>query len=262
MKPLYQGHVFCPSWTRESLRVLTPPPATYSTLHYPPSPQGYDLFCVNGLTFPDRSPHPALWEAKFLAQPVGMDLASHPGDSAVVKLLLTNRYDFLSLDHLSVSWRLLSAAAPAATSSPGSPLSEGSVTIEGVPPGGSREVEIERLTSTIVGAGRRGETFLHVEFRLSAETPWAPEGHLVAWGSFPVGETTPPGDAAAGDETSPLRFSTQEGDSRSGTPGAPRVAGEAAGEETARLPLPSLIVYEDEKDGSVSSREGSPMGQL
>ncbi|CAN0465919.1 unnamed protein product, partial [Laminaria digitata] len=31
-------------------------------------------FCVNGVTFPDRSPHPALWEAKFLAQPVGIEL--------------------------------------------------------------------------------------------------------------------------------------------------------------------------------------------
>lgn len=29
---------------------------------------------MNGLTFPDRSPHPALWEAKFLAQPVGIEL--------------------------------------------------------------------------------------------------------------------------------------------------------------------------------------------
>lgn len=29
---------------------------------------------MNGLTFPDRSPHPALWEAKFLAQPVSIEL--------------------------------------------------------------------------------------------------------------------------------------------------------------------------------------------
>lgn len=221
------------------------------------SPQGYDLFCVNGLTFPDRSPHPALWEAKFLAQPVGVDLVRKPANSAVVKLLLTNRYDFLSLDHLSASWRLLSAAA----SSPDTPLFEGSLPTAGMSPGGSREVEIERFTLRSVDAGGRGELFLHVEARLNTDTPWAPEGHLVAWGCFPVGEAMPPGDGEAGDEASSLGSLAQGGVPRWGIAGGPRVAGEVAGEGAVRFPRSPLIVYEDE-EGSVSSREESPMGQL
>ena len=31
-------------------------------------------FCINGLVFPDRTPHPALWECKYWQQPVGFAL--------------------------------------------------------------------------------------------------------------------------------------------------------------------------------------------
>jgi len=33
-------------------------------------------FCINGLVWPDRTPHPAMWEAKALQQPVGVALRS------------------------------------------------------------------------------------------------------------------------------------------------------------------------------------------
>ncbi|CAN0538301.1 unnamed protein product, partial [Scytosiphon promiscuus] len=57
-------------------------------------------------------------------------------------LVFTNRYDFLSLDHLSIAWRLQSAAAPGGGSA-GSSLASGEVQLLGLAPATSREVDID-----------------------------------------------------------------------------------------------------------------------
>ncbi|CAN0465938.1 unnamed protein product, partial [Laminaria digitata] len=95
----------------------------------------------------------------------------------------TNRYDFLSLDHLLIEWRLQSAAAAGGGGGAGSSLASGEVQLLGLAPATSREVEIDEL-------------FVHVEARLRAGSAWAPEGHLVAWGCFPVAEFLPTGKKA------------------------------------------------------------------
>jgi beta-galactosidase len=50
-------------------------------------------FCLNGLVFADRTPHPSLFEAKAVLQPVGID-----------GLRVTNKHDFVDLSHLRPSW--------------------------------------------------------------------------------------------------------------------------------------------------------------
>ena len=59
-------------------------------------------FCINGLIGPDRMPHPALLEFKYLIQPVVVEAV----DLDAGELRITNRYDFRSLDGLDIAWTL------------------------------------------------------------------------------------------------------------------------------------------------------------
>lgn len=264
--------------------------------------QGYDLFCVNGLTFPDRSPHPALWEAKFLAQPMGMELlpplaaaGSHhqvkPVKSETVRLLVTNRYDFLSLEHLSVEWRLQSATARGKDAS----LASGSLPLSGLLPGQSCREEIDLASGSrhrgqdgLQGADSAGEAgqseelFLHVEARLKVDSAWARAGHLVAWVCLPIAAESivlgqeasrrdgsvpsSPSSPAFVFTTKPVQPSalvattSKSGESEVGE--AVAVAGTGTGIGTGAEPRPSLIVYENEEGSPMSSAETSPLGQL
>lgn len=275
---------------------------------------------MNGVTFPDRYPHPALYEAKFLSQPVGIELLrgdqpSRPGRPGAnteatdtsnaspesgalplsspsslslppppppppLRVLFTNRYGFLSLDHLSTSWRLRSSASAGGADAS---LAGGSLTtaLSGLRPGESRELSVEVSPAGAVGDRRRGvavgdnrpELFLHVEQRLAAESAWAPEGHLVAWGCFPVPNVTV---AAAGDPPPGRALVLQPAPPPASAPrGAPpeaaalgegpgdAVAGPGAGAGAA-VPQASagFIAYEDADDSAPSSREVSPLVQL
>ena len=58
-------------------------------------------FCINGLTFPDRVPHPALFEVKYLQQPLTISLT----DSG--NLRFRNWYVFSSLDNFCLEWSII-----------------------------------------------------------------------------------------------------------------------------------------------------------
>lgn len=60
-------------------------------------------FCINGLVFPDLTPHPALWEVKHVYQSVLIDAI----DLSEGKLRLTNQYDFIDLERFELQWQLL-----------------------------------------------------------------------------------------------------------------------------------------------------------
>jgi beta-galactosidase/beta-glucuronidase len=59
-------------------------------------------FCIDGLCWPDRTPHSGLLEYKQVIAPVMVEAVDMPRGV----LRLTNRYDFLSLDHLAIRWTL------------------------------------------------------------------------------------------------------------------------------------------------------------
>ena len=54
-------------------------------------------FCINGLFFPDRTPHPASFEAKYLQQPLMITLQAD-------QVQVHNRYAFTDLDQLKFHW--------------------------------------------------------------------------------------------------------------------------------------------------------------
>ncbi len=60
-------------------------------------------FCTDGIVWPDRTPHPGLYEFKKLAQPVRVESV----DVAQGKICIVNKQDFTSLDWLEGEWELI-----------------------------------------------------------------------------------------------------------------------------------------------------------
>ncbi|MGB9764098.1 MAG: glycoside hydrolase family 2 TIM barrel-domain containing protein [Candidatus Saccharicenans sp.] len=80
----------------------------------PPGTPSDANFNCNGLLAPDRTPHPALWEVKKVYQPAKFELIESPQlDQLEVRVKLTNKYDFLSLNKndFYLHWELLQNGA-------------------------------------------------------------------------------------------------------------------------------------------------------
>jgi len=133
-------------------------------------------FCCDGLVFPDRTPSPGLIEYRKIIQPVTFENVDI--SKGVVKV--TNRYDFLDLSHLNITWE---------SEQDGIPNGFGELSSLNLKPGESSEWTLpipwasdETLKSI--------KTFT-VKFSLKEDTLWAKAGHVVAWHqwvypSFPV----------------------------------------------------------------------------
>ncbi len=59
-------------------------------------------FCLNGLLFPDRTPHPHLWEVKKVQQNIGFKAI----DINKGKIEIFNHFDFINLDNYRVEWEI------------------------------------------------------------------------------------------------------------------------------------------------------------
>lgn len=122
-------------------------------------------FCIDGLLFPDRKVKASLIEFKKVIEPVQVRLL----DLQAGTIAVTNRYDFLSLDHLTVTWSLLHD---------GEIIEQGELPELDVPPGREAEASIPWTTELDRLAG---ECWLHIRFTLRKAERWAPAGHEVAW---------------------------------------------------------------------------------
>lgn len=58
-------------------------------------------FCINGLLFPDRSPHPSIHEVKYLQQPVEFSVDFESGN-----LKIRNNFSFMRLDVFNILWKV------------------------------------------------------------------------------------------------------------------------------------------------------------
>lgn len=121
-------------------------------------------FCINGLVNPDREPHPGLLELKYWIQPLtlkGLDRENN-------QITILNRYDFLSLDHLNVSYSI---------------KAEGDILYQ-------REWALDHHSQNpeaIIPVPEFEQTFpkdkdiwLEMAFSLREAAPWADAGHIVA----------------------------------------------------------------------------------
>ncbi|KAL3697992.1 hypothetical protein R1sor_012068 [Riccia sorocarpa] len=122
-------------------------------------------FCLNGLTWADRTIHPALEEVKYVYQPIGIALSGE-------QVEIWNRHFFTSLDDLQFSWSLLAD---------GSVLGSGSVDIPSLEPRERHVIPSEsepwyKLWRTSAAF----EVYLTIEARLSSSKRWVQAGHDVA----------------------------------------------------------------------------------
>jgi beta-galactosidase len=129
-------------------------------------------FVCDGLVWPDRTPHPAMYEYKHLIQPVRVELADPAGDAVRV----VNDQDFRGLDWLQGRWEL---------TADGETIGEGELPALQAGPGQAQTVPIN------LPADAPGERFLTIRFRQREATPWAPAGHEVAWDQIALPTVAP-----------------------------------------------------------------------
>jgi len=103
-------------------------------------------------------------ELKKVYEPVVIELLSKEEGTFKV----TNRYDFISLNHIEVEWELLSN---------GRIVKEGSVDVSDILPHSSKEVKIEEVKEVLESS--REELFITFTAKLKNSTAWAKRGFVI-----------------------------------------------------------------------------------
>ncbi len=124
-------------------------------------------FCINGLVFPDRSPHPTLFEAKRCQQPFAATL-----DEGV--LTVVSEYRFRSCDNERLHWQLIDQSGVIASGE--SELELGPMQGIGIP-----------LPEKVSNATQR--CWLNVWIQQIQATPWSAADHEIARWQFELGTT-------------------------------------------------------------------------
>ena len=134
-------------------------------------------FVADGLVWPDRTPHPGLFEAAHLWRPVviGLPLTRDRTGAVGVKVKVENRRWFSDLSDLDAHWELLAD---------GEVVDSGRVTLPEIPPQRYQLVDVPARLKRAVGAT---EVHLTMRFALRRATDWAPGGHVVATDQIAVG---------------------------------------------------------------------------
>ncbi|WP_431221820.1 beta-galactosidase [Serratia sp. L9] len=120
-------------------------------------------FCLNGLVFPDRTPHPALFEAQRAQQFFQLSF-----DAQQLALTITSEYLFRTTDNEQLNWRLELDGVERAS---------GSLALN-LPPQGSVTVI---LLDKLPVLHRPGELWLNVEIVQPQATDWSEAKHRCAW---------------------------------------------------------------------------------
>lgn len=125
-------------------------------------------FCINGLVWPDRSPHPGLLEVKKVYQYIGFE----PADLRKGVIRIRNKYDFTNLSEFNFDWELMSNGAG---------IQSGKFTIPDLKP--KRETLIN-LPINRINKDIAGEYFLNIRASRSEEWNYVPEDHIYANAQF------------------------------------------------------------------------------
>jgi beta-galactosidase len=146
-------------------------------------PSDYD-FCLNGLLFPDQSPKPVMAECKQVFAPVRLK----PVPGKPYSITVENCFDFSGLKAIGLHWRLCTQDAI---------LAEGRISLPDLEPGASAEIVLPVPKKIAVpqesGAGSidSGTLYLHGDFYLKQDTPWAKAGFVIGSGERIIRESLP-----------------------------------------------------------------------
>jgi len=120
-------------------------------------------FCLNGLVFPDRTPHPALFEAQRAQQFFTFTLVS----TSPLVVDVSSDYLFRQSDNEQLRWTI---------ARDGAVLASGEVALS-IAPQETQRIEIDVPE---FGAAA-GEIWLNVDIVQTAATAWSPADHRCAW---------------------------------------------------------------------------------
>jgi len=125
-------------------------------------------FCLNGLVWPDRTPHPGLYEVNKVYQYIGFE----PVDLINGMVRIKNKYDFTNLSEFNFEWEVVSD---------GLVLQSGKIPIPDMKPkaGLLVKIPVERIDPA-PGA----EYFLNIRVSRSDEWNYVPEDHVYATAQF------------------------------------------------------------------------------
>ena len=143
------------------------------------TPNDFD-FCINGMILPDRTPHPACQEHKFLAQPFAFAVDNLAGG----KLRLTNYNYFSKLENLNFLWTI---------EVDGKVVQKGKLDYaetSAIAPQQSAVVNVPfDLTKIRLVPGQ--EAFLNITATLRRNTLWAEAGFEAGWQQISLTEVLP-----------------------------------------------------------------------
>jgi beta-galactosidase len=134
-------------------------------------------FCINGLVWPDRSPHPALHELAHLAQPFRVEAL----DAARGRVRIHSRQHFTDLSWLRARFEV---------AVDGRIVQRGRLPRLAVPPEGHLDVALP-LRSRPAGK----EAFLTFRFEAARALPFAPARTPLGWAQLPLPVEGPPAPA-------------------------------------------------------------------
>ncbi|MGF1688057.1 beta-galactosidase [Photobacterium japonica] len=130
-------------------------------------------FCINGLVFPDRTPHPTLEEAKFCQRMITVALAEHiqvSPSQATCELTVRNEYLFRATDNEMLHWSL---------------LEDGVVIQTGQCPLDIAADSVQTLTLSLDFTSKADAQYhLNTDIRLITATAWANAEHCCASEQF------------------------------------------------------------------------------
>lgn len=134
----------------------------------PPGTPTSGNFCINGLVFPDRTPHPALAEVKKVYQNVKFQ----PLDLHTGQINLVNGYSFVNLSSFGLQWVI---------EQDGNRISEGILNCPSAAPGESAKIDLQYILPVPVD----GEEYF-LTLAVLRTGPWTilPQGHIYASAQF------------------------------------------------------------------------------
>ncbi|MEE1672721.1 beta-galactosidase [Agarivorans aestuarii] len=127
-------------------------------------------FCINGLVFPDRSPHPSLHEIKYLQQYWQIS----PENLAKGEVLIRNEHLVNNSDNTLGEWRV---------ERDGELFSQGEFALS-LEAGEQQVVCLPKAAMQDLATQTSGEFWLTIEIKLQQDTVWAAKGHSLAKQQF------------------------------------------------------------------------------
>ncbi|XP_047315021.1 beta-galactosidase [Impatiens glandulifera] len=122
-------------------------------------------FCLNGLTWPDRTPHPAMHEVKHVYQPIKVGFKN-----GIIKIANTNFYE--TTKSLEFSWMFFGD---------GLELGNGILPLPIIEPQNIFEMKWESGPwYSLWNSSSSGENFLTITVKLLNSTRWVESGHVIS----------------------------------------------------------------------------------